>query len=195
MARKPNNNAEITARKRAEGKSLGGRPAFQIDYEQLEKLCMIFCTEIECAAVLGTSRETLNTRLKEDFRKALQENPEQEPEHRYDGFLSAFKKLSAKGQISLRREQFRMALGDADRKIRPNITMLIWLGKNHLNQTDRIDTTSKGESMVPNSGLDLSKLSDDQFAELGKLIATARELDPAKSEQNNPEKADRNNVH
>ncbi len=192
---KPNNNAEITARKKAQGKSLGGRPAFKIKYNQLKELCAIFCTEVECAAVLGCSRDTLNTRLKEDYKKALEKKPDQEPKNRYDGFSAAFKKLSADGRVSLRREQFKMALGDATKNIRPNKTMLIWLGKNHLNQTDRLDTTSKGESVAPGSGLDLSKLSDEQFAALGVLIATARDLNPDNKDQSNSEKSNRDKVH
>jgi len=196
--KKPNNSPEITARKRAQGKSLGGRPKFQIDYLQLEELCGMFCTEIECAAVLGCSTDTLTTRLKEDFKEELEKNPGEVPIGRYDGFSAAFKKMSSKGKVSLRREQFRMALGsfnkEGDVVMKPDKTMLIWLGKNHLDQTDRLDTTIKDNTVTP-SGLDLSALSDKEFKALGALIAKARDLDPEKQKEYSKESDARGKVH
>lgn len=198
MAKKPNNSPEITARKRKEGKSLGGRPKIQIDYEKLEQLCAIFCTEIECAAVLGCSTDTLTTRLKEDFKEELEKNPDEVPIGRYDGFAAAFKKMSSKGKVSLRREQFRMALGSFNKKgdvvMKPDKGMLIWLGKNHLDQTDRLVTTPKGDGL-PTSGLDLSALSDEEFAALGKMIVKARDLAPEKKKEYQTEKNTRGKVH
>lgn len=177
--KKPNNSPEITAKKRAEGKDLGGRPPFIINYDQLEKLCGIFCTEDECASILGCSRDTLNLRLRQDYQKALKENPEEEPENRYNGWSACFKKMSSKGRMSLRREQFRMAVGAFNAKgdlvMKPDKGMLIWLGKNHLEQSDRIDHTTKNKPLPGATGLDLSQLSDKEFKQFGLLVKKAKE--------------------
>ncbi len=188
MAKKPNNSPEITARKRAEGKSLGGRPPFVIDYEKLEKLCAIFCTGEECASILGCSYEILNLRLKQDYLEAKEQlekdrkegEEELEPENRYNGFRACFEKNSATGKASLRREQFKMAMGAFNKKgdvvMKPDKGMLIWLGKNHLDQTDRYDHTTRGDKMPsPTTTLDMTQLSDKEFDKLGELLEKAKE--------------------
>ena len=48
-----------------------------------------------------------------------------------ENFAEAYKKHSAGGKISLRRNQFKLA--------ETNATMAIWLGKQYLNQRDRVD--------------------------------------------------------
>lgn len=177
--KKPNNNAEITARKLAEGKSLGGRPAFVIDYDKLEKLCGIFCTGEECASILGCSYETLNLRLQEDYQNAVEDNPEETLNKRYNGFQECFKKMSSTGQASLRREQYMMAVGERDQEgkqlTRPDKGMLIWLGKNHLGQSDRFDHTSKGEKLPGSQAVrsDFTRLTNKEFLQFGELLKKA----------------------
>ena len=109
----------------------GGRPRKEIDMVLLTKLCQFQCTALECAAMLGMSDVTLDTRLVEETGS---------------GFLEFFKSHSGEGKVSLRRAQFKAALGSpaveatdtlpAVPMIRPSITMQIWLGKQWLGQRD-----------------------------------------------------------
>jgi hypothetical protein len=102
-------------------KNKGGRPKKHLDYEQLEELCRIQCTGEECAAVLKMTYETLNARLKAD---------------KHGGFLEYFKSKSGYGKASLRRLQWRSAQSG-------NTSMLIWLGKQYLGQTDKQEATNE----------------------------------------------------
>lgn len=86
----------------------GGRPKKVIDYETVEKLASIMCTQEEIASFLDISTRT------------LQRNKE---------FCRIYKKGLESGKMSLRRSQFNMA--------QTNTTMAIWLGKQYLGQTDK----------------------------------------------------------
>jgi len=91
------------------------RPRIEIDYEEVIKLCHIQATAEEIAYVLGVSADTLDRRLKE----------------KYDiGFAEFFKKHSAMGKISLRRNMFKLS--------ETNATMAIWLSKQHLGMRDNL---------------------------------------------------------
>ena len=93
----------------------GGRPTIQIDFEEVKKLCALFCTGVEIAWFLGISTDTLDTKIQESF----------------DMSFSAFFKIhSSDGKISLRRKQFESAMNG-------NTALLIFLGKNYLGQTDK----------------------------------------------------------
>lgn len=92
-------------------KGAGGRPKKVIDYELVEKLAHIHCTQEEIAEVLGVSVKT------------LQRNKE---------FCRIYKKGISSGKMSLRRQQWKAAE-------RGNTTMLIWLGKQYLEQKDDAD--------------------------------------------------------
>ncbi len=114
------------------GDPRGGRPRKEIDMELLTRLCQIQCTALECAAMLGVSDVTLDARLVEATGS---------------GFLDYFKSHSGEGKVSLRRAQFKAALGSpaveatettpAIPMLRPSITMQIWLGKQWLDQKDQ----------------------------------------------------------
>ena len=95
----------------------GGRPNYEIDYKMLDKLCLIHCTGEECAAILEMDYDTLNNNLERDG---------------HIGFTEYFKRKSAGGKASLRRKQISVALEG-------NPTMLIWMGKQQLNQRDNRD--------------------------------------------------------
>ncbi len=87
-----------------------GRPKFIIDYELVEKLANIMCTQKEIATILGCSTDTL-------FRDAK--------------FSDIYKKGIETGKSSLRRTQFKIAENNA--------SMAIFLGKVYLNQRENID--------------------------------------------------------
>ena len=98
----------------------GGRPKIEIDFETVDKLIAIQCTGEEIASVLNVSYDTLEKRIKEVFNV---------------GFTEYFEQKSGVGKASLRRRQFQLAESG-------NATMLVWLGKQWLNQKDRseVDT-------------------------------------------------------
>lgn len=95
-----------------------GRPLHPIDAKQVEELAKIHCTNAEIAAVLGCAESTLTERFSEDLEK-----------------------WRAVGKKSLRRLQWDLAETG-------NPTMLIWLGKNQLGQTDKTDLTSDGKAIT-----------------------------------------------
>jgi hypothetical protein len=101
------------------GGNQGGRPKVVINYKTLKGLCQILCTGEECAAILDMDYDALNNGLKAA---------------NHGGFTDYLKKHGADGKASLRRRQFKTALEDG------NVTMQIWLGKQHLDQTDKRET-------------------------------------------------------
>lgn len=91
-------------------KSSGGRPKKVIDYEAVEKLAALFCTQDEIAAFLNLDVKTLQ---------------------RDDNFGIFYKKGQEKGKCSLRRHQYECAK-------KGNSAMLIWLGKQYLGQSEKM---------------------------------------------------------
>ena len=83
-----------------------------VDSDRLLALAQIHCTHEEIAAVMGMSLRT--------FQERLEEHPE---------LHAIIDKGRDEGKASLRRAQWKSALS-GDR------TMMIWLGKNHLGQSD-----------------------------------------------------------
>ena len=104
-----------------------GRPRKQIDKAEFEKLCFLQCTEREFCSWFDVSDETLNKWCKEN----------------YDGrtFLDVFKEKRENGLISLRRTQFQLA--------EKSSAMTIFLGKNLLGQTDKVEQTQTINGAVP----------------------------------------------
>lgn len=101
-----------------------GRPRLDFDLDQVHELGKIQCTVSELAAVLGCSKRVADDRLATDER-----------------FRTAFQSGKECGKESLRRKQFQVAMSG-------NVSMLIWLGKQHLDQKDRQDVTSADGPMA-----------------------------------------------
>ena len=78
-------------------------------------MALIQCTQEEIANVVGVCTKTLQ---------------------RDDQFCLIYKKGMSEGKISLRRYQFRQAE-------KGNASLLIWLGKQYLGQTDKQEIDSK----------------------------------------------------
>lgn len=97
------------------------RPRKPIDYALVQDLAGIMCTDEEIATLVGLERESLSRRKKVDreLRHALEKGRET-------------------GKESLRRAQYKAALSG-------NATMLIWLGKQHLQQRDQPPDAEAGE--------------------------------------------------
>lgn len=99
-----------------------------LDYELIERLANIQCTEGEICSILGISFQSLITWKKEDIK--LQE---------------AMTNGYADGKMSLRRAQFQVAFPDLDRGYNGNPAMLIWLGKQVLHQSDKLQVSGGDE--------------------------------------------------
>lgn len=95
-----------------------GRKQIEIDERIFKNLCGIFCTKEEIAGVFDCSEDTIERWCKRTYGLK---------------FADAYKKESAKGKISLRRNQFKLAEKSA--------AMAIFLGKNYLGQSDKIEQT------------------------------------------------------
>lgn len=94
----------------------GGRPPKEFDRELFEQLCGIMCTEDEICDIFKTTDKTLSNWCKRTYGL---------------GFSDAHKRFSARGKLSLRRYQFKLA--------QKNASMAIFLGKNYLGQRDAIE--------------------------------------------------------
>jgi len=115
-----------------------GRPRKVVDWKLLDELCALQCTAVEIAGVLGMAPDILADKIKE--RTGL-------------FFPEYFAQKSAAGKRSLRRRQFQVALGqeivyDKDgnviqQPIAPSPVMLIWLGKQYLQQADKGELSGK----------------------------------------------------
>ena len=101
--------------KKAAPKKKTGRPLIAINWKQVDQMCAIHCTGDEQAAILEISYDTLNRACKRDKKMS---------------FADYFRQKSAGGKMSLRRRQYSEAMEG-------NTTMLVWLGKNWLGQTDK----------------------------------------------------------
>lgn len=89
------------------------RPRIEIDKDDFEKLCGLFCTLDEIAGFFECSEDTIERWCKRTYGES---------------FAETWKKKSSKGKISLRRNQFKLS--------QKNAPMAIFLGKNYLGQRD-----------------------------------------------------------
>jgi hypothetical protein len=97
----------------------------QINWRQFDKMCEVQCTLIEIAAMFECSPDTIERACERD---------------RGMKFADYYAQKSQGGKRSLRRKQYGTAM-------KGNVTMMIWLGKQWLEQTDRKDITSNGETI------------------------------------------------
>lgn len=107
-------------------KNKGGRPKIKIDFKKVQLLAGMFCTGEEIAAVLDIDYDTLNTRVKEEYGVS---------------FSDYIKKYNENGKASLRRMQYKAASEG-------NATLLVWLGKQFLGQTDKQDLNHSGNIVI-----------------------------------------------
>ena len=92
-----------------------------IDLDLLAKLGTIHCTMAECAAMLGCAADRF---IRDKVANRV------------------YYEAREKGKMSLRRRQFQLAM-EGDK------TMLVWLGKNMLAQTDRAAVEHSGPDRGP----------------------------------------------
>ena len=94
------------------------RPKKEIDKKQFENLCGLQCTKEEICAWFDITDKTLDAWCKRTYRQS---------------FSVIFAQKRGKGKICLRRSQFRLA--------EKNANMAIWLGKQYLDQKDKVEDT------------------------------------------------------
>lgn len=116
-----------------------GRPKKQIDKAQFEKLCGLQCTLEEFCCYFDCDNKTIEKWCMTTYKK---------------NFSEVFKVKRGIGKTSLRRRQFEVAMSG-------NPTMLIWLGRNMLNQTDRVE-------------VDASTIDESTREEVEKLASEVR---------------------
>ena len=127
----------------AEVESIGkpkGRPPKPVDENIVFELARLMCTNVEIAGILRISHDTLTR----NYRDILDEG-------------------RSDAKVCLRREQFRKAMEG-------NVQMLIWLGRQYLNQVETVVNKDENE-VLP--------WSDDEFTKRkGDIVdATGREFD------------------
>ena len=88
-----------------------------VNWVEFDKLCQIQCTLTELAAWFKCSEDTIENIVKRE--KGMK-------------FSEYYQQNRGVGKIALRRRQFQAAM-DGDR------TMLVWLGKQYLEQSDKIE--------------------------------------------------------
>jgi hypothetical protein len=97
-----------------------GRPLKEIDPSEVEKLASYGCTPTEIGAFFNVNETTIRKRFSEIITKGKES-----------------------GKIRLRKKQIEVAL-------KGNVSMLIWLGKQMLGQTDKQEIDHSGEIKTDN---------------------------------------------
>lgn len=87
----------------------------KINKDVFENLCGMWCTLVEISEAFGVSEDTVESWCKDTYDET---------------FSEVYKKKSSKGNMSLRRWQLKSAE-------KGNVTMQIWLGKQHLGQKEK----------------------------------------------------------
>jgi len=100
-----------------------GRPPIPINQDEFEKLVNLCCTLDDIAGWFNCSVDTIERWCQSTYSES---------------FADTYKKKAAKGKISLRRKQMEVALSG-------NVSMLIWLGKQHLGQADKQEMEHSGK--------------------------------------------------
>lgn len=104
---------------------MAGRPRKRIDRKQFENLCGLQCTLEEIAYFFDCSEDTIERWCKREYKI---------------NFAEVFKKKSSAGKISLRRTQFKLA--------EKSTAMAIWLGKQYLGQTEKIEVETEADDKL-----------------------------------------------
>jgi hypothetical protein len=134
-----------------------GRPLIEIDWNVFEALCFCRCTLREISLYFKASEDTIERAVKREQKLS---------------FAEYYAQKSAKGDVSLRRKQFEVAL-------KGNPAMLIWLGKNRLGQADKAEISGPGGKPIPHEveTLDRGQLERDLNNFLAGFSVAAGEHD------------------
>lgn len=114
-----------------------------INWDQLDKLFRMQCTQQEVASFFDCSIQGLNSAIERQFGMTLGQYAEEK---------------RAGGKASIRRAQWHKAV------IEKNPALLIWLGKQYLGQSDKV------KNMSLELGKDLENIPDDELEEKIKKL-------------------------
>lgn len=144
--------AEIVAARDGKPKHAGGRPPKtpKVDDEAIANLAAIMCTMDEIALITGLSVDTLERR-----------------------FAGVIEKGRAEGRMSLRRQQYKVAMTPA---IPGSATMLVWLGKTVLGQREesRVEITGAAGGPIAHADVTSDKLEAYALEALATVEAAER---------------------
>lgn len=121
----------------------------KINEDQIFQLAKIMCTDTEISDVAGVSVDTLQRR-----------------------YAAVVEKGRNDGRASIRREQFKLAMSG-------NVPMLIWVGKQYLNQVERVHAALDVRTREPS--VDTQGLSNNQLIELIMQRRDNAQISEAKS--------------
>ena len=107
-----------------------GRPEAEIDWDRVEEFAMAGAPGTEIAAFFGVHANTLYKKVEEKYNC---------------GFSEYLQEKKSKGEVLLRTKQYSKALGLTDTG---DNTLLIWLGKQRLNQKENRDENINKEKIV-----------------------------------------------
>jgi hypothetical protein len=120
-------------------KHKGGRPVIKLDWELVDGLCKLQCTIEEIASLAKCSVDTLDRAARREHKM---------------GFAEYYRQKALGGLVSLRRAQFKSALGG-------NVTAQIWLGKQLLGQREQRDAPPSDPHSIAHG---IRELADALFA-------------------------------
>lgn len=98
----------------------------KIKKDIFEKLCGMWCTLVEIADFFDVSEDTVESWCKDTYETT---------------FSEVYKRRSSQGNISLRRWQLKSAE-------KGNVTMQIWLGKQHLGQKEKVEVNTEKDNGI-----------------------------------------------
>lgn len=136
-----------------------GRPQVPVDWERVDELLEAGCIGTEVAAVFGMHYETFYDRVYQNYKI---------------GFTEYASAKRAKGESAIREAQFNKALGKTKKG---DNAMLIWLGKQRLNQRESIAEFSVSPEALKPLHQVMGQFSQAQEArkiELNKVISSPK---------------------
>lgn len=119
-----------------------GRPYKELDKAIFEQLCAMMCTKWEIADFFSCDEDTVNNWCKRIYGKT---------------FSEVWKEKNARGRISVRRAQYKAGVEEG------NITMLIWLGKQYLEQTEKQEVHSENNNY---NLIDFTNMSTEEIKKI-----------------------------
>jgi DNA-binding MarR family transcriptional regulator len=128
-----------------------GPKPLKIDWKEFDALCAVQCTLAEIALHYDVSEDTIERAVQKQWQMR---------------FADYYRQKRRKGFISLRHKQWQLAA-------QGNPTMLVWLGKQWLGQSDRHELTGADGGPIQYERVDLRRLSDAELAQLEELVEKA----------------------
>lgn len=120
-----------------------GRPKSEIDWDMVDNFLKAHCDGVGIASYFGVAPDTLYRLTNERYNMT---------------FTAYSQQKKSEGKDLLRAKQFQTAMaGDK--------AMLIWLGKQYLEQKEKTDITSDNERLTQHPAFDLSKEQIDAIIE------------------------------